>query len=102
MGENMEKFRHIDGSEAKIDTKHIQITFQHGHPSDVGINGCRVEDVIDVLVDKLLNFQGRELACEENATALYHLDLAREALLLRRRRREQQGVLGGPEGHKSE
>jgi hypothetical protein len=30
------------------------------------------------------------------------LDLAREALLLRRRRRESQGVLGGPDKHKSE
>jgi hypothetical protein len=102
MGENMEKFRHIDGSEAQISTKFINITFQHGHPSEVGVNGCRVEDVIDVLVDKLLNFQGRELSCEENATALYHLDLAREALLLRRRRREQQGVLGSPSPHGSE
>jgi hypothetical protein len=101
MGEDMEKFRHIDGSEAQISTKYINITFQHGHPGDVGVNGCRVEDVIDVLVDKILNFQGRDLACEENATALYHLDLAREALLLRRRRREQQGVLGTLQKHQS-
>lgn len=101
MGENMEKFRHIDGSEAQVSLKHIKITFQHGHPSDDGVNGCRVEDVIDVLVDKLLDFQGRDLSCEENATALYHLDLAREALLLRRRRREQQGVLGSPQKHEN-
>lgn len=99
MGENMEKFRHIDGSEAVIDEPFIKITFQHGHPQNVGVNGCRIEDVIDVLVTKLLDFQGRELACEENATALYHLDLAREALILRRRRREQQGLLGKSEAH---
>ncbi|MCH8978824.1 MAG: hypothetical protein IH945_06225 [Armatimonadetes bacterium] len=98
----MEKFRHIDGSEAVIDTENIKITFQHGHPTDVGVNGCRIEDVIDVLVDKLLDFQGRDLACDENATALYHLDLAREALLLRRRRREQQGVVGSPQQHAKE
>lgn len=101
MGENMEKFRHMDGSEANHASKFINIQFQHGHPTEVGINGCRLEDVIDVLVDKLLNFQGRDLACEENATALYHLDMAREALLLRRRRREQQGVLGSGSKHKS-
>lgn len=99
MGENMEKFRHIDGSEAVIETEHMRIVFQHGHPSEVGSNGCRVEDVLDVLTEKLLNFQGRDLACEENATALYHLDLAREALLLRRRRREDQGVLGSNKKH---
>ncbi len=101
MGENMEKFRHIDGSEAVIDTEFIRIVFQHGHPQEVGINGCRIEDVIDVLVDKILDFQGRDLACEENATALYHLDMAREALLLRRRRREQQGVVGHHVPHKT-
>ncbi len=99
MGENMEKFRHLDGSEAVIETEFMRIQFQHGHPQEVGINGVRIEDVIDVLANKLLDFQGRDMACEENATALYHLDLAREALLLRRRRREQQGVLGTRDKH---
>jgi hypothetical protein len=101
MGENMEKFRHLDGSEALVETPYIRIKFQHGHPVDVGSNGCRIEDVIDVIVTKILDFQGRDLACEENAAALYHLDLAREALLLRRRRREVQGVIGKRERHSS-
>ncbi len=101
MGENMEKWRHIDGSEAVVDTEYIKIVFQHGHPQEVGINGCRIEDVLDLLTNKLLDFQGRDLACEENAAALMHLDLAREALLLRRRRREQQNVLGQPEKHRA-
>lgn len=102
MSENMEKFRHIDGSEAVVETEYIKIHFQHGgNPEDVGENGCRIEDVIAVLQEKLLDFQGRELSCDENATALYHLDLAREALLLRRRRREKQGILGSRSKHKS-
>mgnify|MGYP000928132585 CR=1 FL=1 len=101
MGENMEKFRHLDGSEAVVETEFIKIHFQHGSPMTEGVNGCRIEDVLDIIVDKLLNFQGRDLACEENATALYHLDLAREALLLRRRRRDQQGVIGTNELHES-
>ncbi|MDI9641108.1 hypothetical protein QPK87_05450 [Kamptonema cortianum] len=102
MSENMEKFRHIDGGFAVIDKEYMHIVFQHGGtPEEVGVNGCKVEDLIEVIQDKLLDFQGRELACEENATALYHLDLAREALLLRRRRREQQGVLGSSERHQS-
>lgn len=102
MGENMEKFRHLDGSEAVVETEFINIRFQHGSPLTEGVNGCRLEDVIDVVVDKLLNFQGRDLACEENATALYHLDLAREALMLRRRRREQQGVSATTDKHEHE
>ncbi|MFM9873637.1 MAG: hypothetical protein ACKVQS_09265 [Fimbriimonadaceae bacterium] len=102
MSENMEKFRHMDGSDAVIETDYIKIHFQHGgDPEHVGENGCRIEDVIATLQEKLLDFQGRELACEENATALYHLDLAREALMLRRRRREKQGILGSRAKHKS-
>lgn len=99
MGENMEKFRHLDGSEPVVDQPYVRIVFQHGNPAEVGQNGCRIEDVIDVLVNKLLDFQGRDLACEENATALYHLEMAREALVLRRRRREQQGLLGVRQAH---
>ncbi len=102
MSENMEKFRHLDGSEAIIDKPYISVQFQHGNPAEVGINGCRVEDVIESLQEKLLDFQGRDLACDENATALYHLDLAREALMLRRRRREQQGVFGDRARHSVE
>ena len=102
MSENMEKFRHMDGAEAVVDKEHITISFQHGNPADVGVNGCRIEDVIDALYDKIAEFQERELACEENATTLYHLDIARQALNLRRARREQQGVFGQRVRHKAE
>ncbi|HJP83685.1 MAG TPA: hypothetical protein VJ835_09285 [Fimbriimonadaceae bacterium] len=101
MSENMEKFRSLDGSEALVQKPFISIVFQHGHPNEVGVNGCRIEDVIDVLVDRLLSFQGRDLACEENSEALEHLHFAREAMLVRRRRREQQGVLNTQKAHKS-
>ncbi len=101
MGENMEKFRHLDGSEAVVETPYIKITFQHGAPDKVGMNGCRIEDVIEIISEKLLDFQGRDLTCDENAEALYHLDLAREALVLRRRRREMQGLLGSSKRHRS-
>lgn len=101
MSENMEKFRSLDGSEALVVRPFIQIVFQHGHPNEVGVNGCRIEDIIDVAVDRLLDFQGRDLACEENAEALEALYQAREALLKRRRRREQQGVVNSQHAHKS-
>jgi len=80
---------------------YIKIQFQTGAPSDEGINGCRVEEIIEVLVDKLLEFQARSLSCPENDTALYHLGLAKDALAQRRRHREQQGVLGTVAEHKS-
>jgi len=98
----MERFRHLDGSDALVERPFIQIVFQHGHPNEVGVNGCRIEDVLDVCVDKLLDFQGRDLSCPENAEALEHLHLAREALVMRRRRREQQGVIWTQKPHSSE
>ena len=101
MSENMEKFRSMDGSEALVQRPFISVVFQHGHPNEVGVNGCRIEDVIDVLVDRLLAFQGRDLSCEENKDALEHLHLAREAMLLRRRRREAQGVLNTQKPHEA-
>jgi hypothetical protein len=101
MSENMEKFRSMDGSEALVEKEFIRVVFQHGHPNEVGVNGCRVEDVIDVAVEKLLDFQGRDLGCEENAEALEHLYLAREALLRRRRLREEQGVVNTQKPHTS-
>ncbi len=101
MSENMEKFRSMDGTEALVQRPFINIVFQHGHPNEVGINGCRIEDVVDVLVDRLLAFQGRDLACDENAQALEHLHHAREAMLARRRRRETQGVVNTQQPHES-
>lgn len=101
MSENMEQWRHIDGSDALIETDYIRIKLQHGNPQEVGVNGCAVEDVIEVLIQKLLDFQGRKLACEENKVALFHLTEAQEALVLRRRLRAEQGVLGSNKAHES-
>jgi len=100
MSENMEKFRSLDGSEALVERPFIRVVFQHGHPNTVGINGCRIEDVIDVAVDRLLDFQGRDLGCPENAEALEHLYQAREALLKRRKAREEQGVINTNQPHR--
>jgi hypothetical protein len=101
MSENMEKWRHIDGSDAVVENPFMRIVFQHGNPKEVGINGCRLEDVIEVVIQKLLDFQGRDLACEENHVALEHLVDAQEVLLARRRRREEQGVIATEKAHRS-
>lgn len=101
MSENMERFRSMDGSDGFVMKPFIHIIFQRGAVPEVGINGCRIEDVIEVLQERLLDHQGRDLGCEENAVALYHLEAAHEALLQRRRRREQQGVINTREGHVS-
>ena len=101
MSENMEAHRCLDGSESTVETPHIKIVFQHGPADEYRQNGCRIEDVIEVLQKRLLDHQGRGMACEENSTALFHLEAARDALILRRRRREQQGVLNTSSPHRS-
>ena len=93
--------RHMDGSLAVVDQPFVSLTFQHGPPHEEGINGCRIEDVIDVLTEKLWDFQARSMACPENDKAIYHLGLAKAALVSRRGAREQQGVLGTLAKHKS-
>jgi hypothetical protein len=60
-----------------------------------------VEDLIEVVIQKLLDFQGRDLQCDENHVALEHLVDAQEALVARRRRREEQGVIATSKPHKS-
>lgn len=101
MSENMEQWRHIDGGGALIEKEYIRIKLQHGNPAEVGVNGCAIEDVIEVLIQKLLDFQGRKLSCEENKVALFHLSEAQEALVLRRRLRAEQGVIGTSKPHAS-
>ncbi len=102
MSTNMEAFRSLDGSDGLVDRPFIHITFQHGAVPEVGVNGCRLEDVIEVVQNRLLDHQGRSLACEENAEALFHLEAARDALLARQRRRQHQGVFNTAEPHESQ
>ena len=102
MSENMEKWRHLDGASALTEQPLLRIVFQHGNPDEVGLNGVTLEEVIEVVIQKLLDFQGRDLACLENAVALWHLEAAKDALCLRRKRRVEQGVLGTKEPHEND
>lgn len=79
----------------------IQIRFQEGPVPRVGVNGCRVEDVIEVLIEQLEQYQEGPLECVENAHALIALRKAKQQMVLRRERREQQGVLNTHQQHES-
>ena len=80
----------------------IRVVWQRGLPTDAGVNGCRVDDVIALAQEKLQNYQSGPLACEENADALAGLKSALGALDARRRRRVEQGVLNTMKAHESE
>lgn len=72
----------------------IAIRFQEGPLTQVGANGCQLEDVIDVLVERLQGFQRGPFACRENALAITKLEEARLWLSARNWKRQAQGVEG--------
>jgi hypothetical protein len=76
----------------RVEKRFISISFQHGPVGKRGQNGCRVEEVIEVIVDKLRDYQRGQLACVENDEAMDHMELAKLALLRRRKLRQDQGV----------
>jgi hypothetical protein len=82
-----------------VERPFLRVVFQRGFPKEVGINGCRVEDVIDLAIDRLQRYQRGPLACEENAQALHALEQANRVLHDRMRRREEQGVLNTMSRH---
>lgn len=84
-----------------LETDFIAVIFQKGFPAEVGINGCRAEDVIELAASRLEDYQVGPLACEENAIALRHLNAAVAALKERIRRRREQGVLNTMSRHES-
>jgi hypothetical protein len=81
--------------------KFVQVTFQEGHLKEAGVNGCFVEDVIQVALDRLLFFQSQSLACVENDETIRAI---REALTwqgYRRQARIEQGVANSYSPHES-
>ena len=77
-----------------LDESCIDIKFQVGPIQDVGINGCSIEDVIDVLVARLEGFQKGPFKCRENALAITKMEEAKLWLLYRTQKRQTQGVEG--------
>lgn len=57
-------------------------------------NGAFVEDVIQAAADRIRHYQQSRFACEDNAVALTHLELALMALSRRTASREDRGVEG--------
>ena len=82
-----------------IESPFVRVVFQRGLPSEVGVNGCRVDDVIRVAIHKLETYQSGPLACEENAEALRYLKLARQTMAARIQRRMDQGVFNTMSPH---
>jgi hypothetical protein len=78
---------------------YINIKFQEGPVKENGVNGCQIEDVIDVLVKRLQGFQAGNYPCRENALAITKLEEARLWLEERTMKRKAQGVEGLNKAH---
>jgi hypothetical protein len=88
----MEKTTLSSKNPSLYDSEHIRIKFQQGLPPEVGVNGARIEDVVDVLISKLELYQVGSVPCRENDEAMQNLRAVKDAMARRRQRRMLQGV----------
>lgn len=82
--------------------KRSVIQLQTGVVGPLGdTNGCQVEDLIDISIDRLETFQAGEFPCPENKAAIKALKAAKSKLNKRTAAREKQEVEGKMEPHEN-
>ena len=70
------------------------VKFQKGPVQENGVNGCFMEDLIAIAIDRLEGFQSGDFPCRENALALTKLEEALHWLNHRTNDRQNRGVEG--------
>jgi len=90
----IEKGDTCDDTYASHHRHYIDIKFQLGPRGEVGVNGCCIREVIQVVIDRLEGFQKGQFACRENAEAMAHLRAAQHCLKQRTEARVKRGVKG--------
>jgi hypothetical protein len=83
----------------EVDTKFVKLKFQQGPISEGGVNGCQIEDVLDILIRRLSGFQLGKFPCNENRIALEHMETALLWLKFRTSKRISQNVEGKNVAH---
>ena len=83
-----------DGSPAHVKQDFIDIKFQLGPVKEVGINGCQIDDVLDVLIKRLGGFERGPFACEYNKQTLAALQQAKYWSTRRTAARTERNVEG--------
>jgi len=84
----------MDGSPALIDQEHIHIKFQLGPVKEAGVNGCQVDDILDILIARMQGFQRGPFNSREGALVVTRLQEAQHWLRHRTLDREARGVEG--------
>lgn len=73
----------------------VRVKFQEGPITETGRwNGCQNEDLLLIVEDRLIGFQGGDFPCEENQEALDAVRCALSALKRRTADREKREVEG--------
>ena len=70
------------------------IKFQKGPVQENEVNGCFIEDLIAICIDRLQGFQSGDFPCRENELALTKLEEALHWLNHRTNDRQRRGVEG--------
>ena len=71
-----------------------RVSFQNGPIKEAGVNGVTQEALLAIVIDRLRAFQAGPFACDTNAAALTHCQLALQELQMRTRERMARGVEG--------
>lgn len=72
----------------------IEILFQNGPISEVGVNGITQEVLLEIVADRLRSFQSGPYPCKANACALTHIEEAQHWLQQRTIERMRRGAEG--------
>lgn len=91
---NLEDQEKMDGSPAHIKRNFIDIKFQLGLVKEQGVNGCQVDDIIQILIERVEGFQKGKFACRENALVITKLQEAQHWTTHRTVDRERRKVEG--------
>ena len=71
----------------------IQVTWQDGTVPEVGVNGCQLQDVLEIAIERLRELNA-QFPCRENSITLTKLEEAAMWQEKRTANRREQGVEG--------
>jgi len=99
---NHDKQEALDGSPSQIhdEAGYINIKFQCGPIKEHGVNGTSIENVLELLKERLEGFQKGPFRCRTNALAITKIEEAIMWLEERTKMRLKQGVEGTNQAHK--
>lgn len=88
------KQEEMDGSPRHVEGNGFTIDFQCGPIKEVGVNGCQVDDILKVCLNRLKGFDRGPFRSRENSIAITKLEECIMWQEQRTKNREARGVEG--------